>query len=274
MRNRLIGSFLGSILAVVAVLAFSPVILAQTAAQSGAARVEDIRSTPDGKPDLSGVWSRAGTAVDGTSGFGWLKMGEEPPMQPWAAERYRLAREGTRNATVRGRDELDPILYPACLPHGTPRAYLFFAVEIVQAPGRVYILYESNHQVRRIYTDGREVPEGWPPSFMGYSIGRWDGDTLVVETEALLGLKDRAWIDTLGHPHTDALRVVERIRRVDHNTLEIDFLFDDPKAYTKPWGGKKVFHLKPDWEIMEQIVCEDRLKEEFFRNVFPPGTGQ
>ena len=149
---------------------------------TGGAGAEAVPRTTDGKPDLSGMWGRAGTAVDGTPGFGWLKVGEEPPMQPWAAERFRLAREGAWTATLRGKDELDPILYPYCLPHGTPRSYLFFPFEIVQVPGRVYILHELNRQSRRIYTDGRTVPEGWPLSFMGYSVGRWDGDTLVVET--------------------------------------------------------------------------------------------
>jgi len=262
-----------AILVGVGALALSPALLAQAAAPEAGARGGPIPRAADGKPDLSGIWDRAGNA-DGTPGFGWLKLGEEPPMQPWAAERYRLARASATNPAIRGKDELDPILYPYCLPHGTPRAYLFMPFEIAQVPGRVYILHESNRQTRRIYTDGRTVPEGWPPSFMGYSVGRWDGDTLVVETSHLIGLQGSAWIDTLGHPHTDALRIRERIRRVTYDTLEIDFLFDDPKAYTRPWTAKKVFRLKPDWEIMEQIVCEDRGKEQFFRDVPPPGRGE
>lgn len=269
MRNGLRGA----ILSVVAALALSPVLLAQTPPQEGRTRGGPLPRTADGQPDLSGIWDRAGGAADGTVGFSWLKQGEEPPMQPWAAERYRLARQSATNPTIRGKDELDPILYPYCLPHGTPRAYLFMPFEIVQVPGRVYILYESNRQTRRIYTDGRAVPEGWPPSFMGYSVGRWDGETLAVETSHLIGLRGLAWIDTLGHPHTDALRIQERIRRVNPNTLEIDFRFDDPLAYTRPWTAKKVFRLRPDWEIMEQIVCEDRGKEQFFRDVPPPGKG-
>ena len=91
---------------------------------------------------------------------------------------------------------------------------------------------------------------------MGHSIGKWDGDTLVVDT---VGLNDKTWLDGLGHPHSDALHLVERIRRVDHATLQFDLTFDDPKAYTKPWMGKQVFKLRPGWEIPEHIICEDHL---------------
>ena len=115
--------------------------------------------------------------------------------------------------------------------------------------------------VRRIYLDGRRMPEAYPPSFMGYSTGRWEQDTLVVET---VGITELSWLDRMGIPHSEALRVVERIRRVDQDTLEIDLLFDDPEAFTMPWGGKKVFRLRPDWEIMEHIgFCEDRHRYDY-----------
>ena len=120
----------------------------------------------------------------------------------------------------------------------------------------------SRAGVRRIYMDGREHPEGWPFGWMGHSIGNWDGDTLVVDT---VGLNDRTWMDRGGTPHSDALHVVERFRRVAHDTLEIDFLFDDPKAFTKPWGAKKVYRLRPDWEVLEDIACEEYLDIGKFR---------
>jgi hypothetical protein len=91
------------------------------------------------------------------------------------------------------------------------------------------------------------------PTWMGDSIGRWEGDTLVVDT---VGFNDRTWLDQVGHPHSDALHLVERIRRHDHDTLQIDFTFDDPKAYTQPWTGEKLFKLRLDWNISE-YVCED-----------------
>lgn len=181
-------------------------------------------------------------------------------MQPWAAERYKAARKGTREAGERGREAMDPIMY--CMPHGMPRVYSApFPFEIVQVPGRVIQMFESLNQTRQIYTDGRKHPEGAPPSYMGHATGRWDGDTLVVETLNFIG-NDQTWLDGLGHPSTDAMRIVERMRRVNHDTLEIDFLFDDPKAYTKPWGAKKVFQLRPGWELMENILCEDQFRDD------------
>ena len=258
MRNR----FIGSILAVVALLAFSPVVLAQTAGQSRAAQARTAAPTPD----LSGVWSipYAQLREGVIPAFGFTPIGgEEPPMQPWAAELYKT-QEGRPQSG--GKDELDPIMY--CFPPGIPRAYLSdeHPFEIVQMPGRLYMIFEINRQARAIYTDGRRHPEGAPSSFMGHSVGRWEGDTLVVET---VGLNDLTWLDGLGHPHTDALRVEERIRRMDQDTLEINFLFDDPKAYTKPWTGKKGFKLRPNLEIMEQNFCEDRLRELYLKKTIP-----
>ena len=93
---------------------------------------------------------------------------------------------------------------------------------------------------------------------MGHSIGKWDGDTLVADT---IGVNDKTWLDPFGHPHSDALRIVERFRRVNHDRLEIEFALDDPKAFTKPWRGKKVFQwMQPGWEVLEHIVCEELLE--------------
>ena len=268
MRNRFIGSIFAA-----AALAFSPGLLAQTPARPGPGETK-------AKPDLSGVWTGNNTvsyapdagaeaaARDIAAGrIPWFGFAVgEPPMQPWAAARYKANREGAAPSDP-GRNETNPILYPYCLPEGMPRSYTISTFEVVQAPGRVYMLFERNHQVRRIYTDGQKHLEGWGPTFMGISHGRWDGDTLVVQTENLLSLDGFAWLDAFGHPFTDALRMTERIRRVDHDTLQIDFTFDDPKAYTKPWGGRKSFRRIPDGEVTEQIVCEDHLREDFVRDM-------
>jgi len=204
-------------------------------------------------PDLSGVWTPARGA---RRGFGDTK--DVAPMQPWAEEKFKAARVGAADEYDQGADELDPdsgISPRNCYPAGTPRIYnIPRPFEIIQAPGKVYLLYEWDHAVRRIYTDGRKRPEGMLQSYMGYSLGKWDGDTLVVETA---DMNDKTWVDGLGHPHTDALRVVERFRRVKADTLEIDVLIDDPKTYAKPWGGKKIFNLKPAWEIYEHENCEE-----------------
>jgi hypothetical protein len=126
------------------------------------------------------------------------------------------------------------------------------------------MIFQTNPLARYIYVDGRSHPEGFPLTFMGHSIGRWDGDTLVVDT---VGIDDTSWLDTVGTPHSDALHIEERIRRVAADRLEIDFLFEDPKAYTQPWRGKKVYQLNPNWEMIPGLQCEDRFKLDFERRV-------
>jgi hypothetical protein len=131
-----------------------------------------------------------------------------------------------------------------------------FPFEIVQLRDRVLILFEKDYAVSHIWTDGRKLPEEPDPTYMGQSVGRWDGDTLVVET---IGLKDITWLDRQGHPHSDALHVTGRFRRVNHDRLQIDWTFDDPKAFTKPWTGHTIYRYHPDWTLEEFISCEDRL---------------
>ena len=232
------------------------------------------QNRPDAKatPNLSGIWEMVGQ-----TGPGGFIVTEQPSMLPWAQEVFQKFRQGTVTATERTLDEGDPILMPYCMPHGFPRVFSHTPpFEIVQElTGRViYILFEANNQSMRIYLDGRKHPEGTPPTFFGHSTGRWDGDTLVVETVGLEGLGGYARIDALGHPHTDALRVEQRIHRVDQDTLEIDFLFNDPKTYTKPWTGKKVFQLRTGWELMDYNICQDEQKENYLHHMGGPKQGQ
>jgi len=239
MRNR----WRSSILTFWVALSVAPAIIAQTPAQ-----------TPSGStPDLSGVWLRR-------QNIRTFNVQEPPPLAPWAAEIYRANRQGIPDPLASGVDEMDPTIY--CLPDGMPRIYLSnYPFEIVPAPGKLFMHFENGGQVRRIYLDGRAMPEAYPPSFMGFATGRWQGDTLVVETS---GFTDLRWIDRTGTPHSDALRVVERIRRVAPEALEIDFVFADSEAFTKPWSGKKAFDLQPDWAIMEHNgLCEDRHRYEY-----------
>jgi len=229
MRDRLIGS----ILAVAAAgLGFSAVVSAQTPRT----------------PDLSGVWVRA-------EGYGRsFNPKESPPMQPWAAARFQAVRQGISDPNQQGRDELDPVI-TSCAPVGMPRLMLFpRAFEIISTPGRVLMLFEWDHLVRQIFI-GQKPPEDPDPIWMGYSTGRWDRDTLEVDT---IGLTDQTWLDSVGHPHSDKLHVVERIRRVGADTLEIDFTFDDPGAYTKPWTGKVGYRRMRGWQILEHFACENK----------------
>ena len=132
-----------------------------------------------------------------------------------------------------------------------------FPMQIVQLPGQVMMVFEYDHFVRFIDLERRRHPKELSPSWMGDSIGHWEGDSLVVDT---VGLNDKTWLDQVGHPHSDALRVIERIRRPDHDTLVDDITMDDPKAYVKPWNGQQVFTLKRGWHLLEYI-CEDNMAD-------------
>lgn len=250
MRNCIVSS----ILAAVAGFAFSSILVAQALPQT---RAGPIR-TANPKADLSGIWMVGGGEGNRISaGVGRRRfMREEPPRLPWAEEQYQAARKGLTNLNEQGLDGLDPI--ESCFPPSPARlANLPRPFEIIQFPNRIIFLSEWDHWVRYIWTDGRRHPDGYPTSFMGHSIGKWDGDTLVVDTVELYGDN---WIDGVGNPQTDAMHIVERFRRIDRDTLEIDYLFDDQKAYTRPWGGKKVYKLDPKIEVFEHIVCQDHLK--------------
>ena len=187
-------------------------------------------------------------------------------MQPWAVERLKTNRAGMP-LNEGGQNERNTALYPYCLPENMPRVMTIGAFEVVHAPDRLFLLHERNHNVRRIYLDGKRHLDGMAPTFLGTSHGRWDGDTLVVETGNILSLDGYAWLDMLAHPFSDSLRVVERFRRLAPDKLQIDFLFEDPGAYTRPWTGLKTYQLQTDWEITEFIICNDHLQEDFVRDM-------
>ena len=209
------------------------------------------------RPNLSGVWMR------GRDGGAFGK--ELPPLRADAKRTFEENRRGQEPGRDEGLDELDPSIY--CLPPGTPRAYTVnYPFEIIQLPDRVHILYETSLMRRRIFLDGRKMPENYPLTYMGFSSGRYDGDTLVVETT---GLDDSTWIDGRGIPHSAALQLTERFRRAAPSTLEIDFRFEDPTTFTSPWAAKLSFGLQPAMEIMEHIgYCEDRFRYNNEKKVF------
>src|SRR2546427_9934409 len=248
------SAFLGSILVILAFPSAAG-LLAQTAQQLGLTKR---------RSDVSGMWSRrAGRPAyrifdDDASGLPFLGFTkQEPPLQPAAMEIYKANRKDVTDRRLKGRDDSDPS--NSCFPPGPTRIFTIpRPFEIRQTAQVVYILSELDHWVRRIYTDGRTHPDGYPVTWMGHSIGKHDGSTLVVDTT---DIDDKTWIDTLGHPHSDALHLVERYRRVNHDTLEIEFTFDDPKAYARPWTGKKVYQLQPPgYEMKEDIICEQYRK--------------
>ena len=210
--------------------------------------------------DLSGVWRRSRRAPDKARKYTIYELAfsitsEKPPMTPWAEERFNANKPNVGPRSVSISESNDPIVQ--CAPPGIPRVYLVRGepVEIVQTRDKVLMLFEYDHFVRHIFIDGRAHSADPNPSWMGDAIGKWDGDTLVVDT---IGFNDKTWLDNDGHPHSEDLRVVERIRRVDHDTLTIDTTIEDPKAYTKPWGGRAIYELKPGWDLGE-MICEDNV---------------
>jgi hypothetical protein len=220
-RNRLHGS----VLAGAALLLALPALFAQSANPS----------RPAGAPDLTGVWM-----IDEFHAAIYPK-GSTPPFTPWGEAKFKTA-----NPLVN-----DPNL--ACLPHGVTRLMTVpLPMEFFQVPGMVLIYVEAGNQLRQIHLD-RGHKEDIGPTYNGDSIGKWEGDTLVVDT---VGFNDVTWLDHVGLPHSDQLHVVERIHRVDHDTLVDDFRIEDPKAYTKPWITSQTYKLKPGWEIAE-YVCDN-----------------
>jgi hypothetical protein len=204
-------------------------------------------------PDLSGIWAPGGGMSGGLSGRGFSL--QDAPLQPEALKTYKANRAGVTSLNEKGLDELDP--NTSCYPPGAARSMVMpYPFEIVQGPGVVYILFAYNSGIRRIYTDGRKHPSDPDPTWMGHSIGTWQGNTLIVDT---VGLRPETWLDPLGTPHSDALHIVERFRRTGPMKLEVEFQFDDPKTFTRPWGGSKVYE-KSNTEMMEYYVCEENLQ--------------
>jgi len=217
----------------------------------------------DGHPDLgNGKGSWAPRIVDDISGNGGGEKDErtraaqvkmvdqrvDVPFQPWARNVYQQ-----REATL---SKEDPEGY--CLPPGIPRMMNTpFPMQIYQLPDRIMQVYEGGaHMWRIIYMDGREHPKGdkLNPTYLGHSVGHWEGDTLVVD---VVGFNDRTWLDAAGHPHTEQLHVIERYTRLDTNTLHYEATIDDPGAYTKPWivGWKVAWQA--GWDPLEYICQEN-----------------
>jgi hypothetical protein len=212
-----------------------------------------IARTPDGKPDLSAAAPRSADGKPDLSGVWMVRNGsfyltsdlKPEEIRSWAAALYQQRQDNFRRET----DGIE------CLPPG-PKAGIGvgnFPMKIVQTADLVVVLYEYQTIFRQFFTDGRALPEDPNPTWMGYSVGRWDGDTLVVTTA---GYNDRTTIDLAGHPHTEALRMTERYHRRDVGHLDVQVTLDDPKAYTRPWTLPLEFTLIPDGQLIE-YVCEN-----------------
>jgi hypothetical protein len=230
--------------AAVAALGFSLLLAAQAPRQVPA----NLAPAAEAR-DFSGVWEMPPDAF-GNYEHSFTK--DELPMTPWATKQYAAAKPSVGPKMVGIREMNDP--FYRCLPPGVPRIYLHpFAMEIVQTPTEVIQLFEYDHLVRHIYTDGRQHNDP-DPTFMGDAIGHWEGDTLVVDS---IGFNDKTWLDRVGHPHSDQMHIVERFRRADARTIEMNMTIEDPVAYTQPIQKHMIFRLQPTWKIQEHVCADD-----------------
>jgi len=226
----------------------------------------------DGKPDLSGVWeisrdpnappaARGGRGGGGGSPFGNIGNSTTggAPYQPWAADlvKKRMADNSKDNPDAH------------CLPMGVAQlnAHLY-PRKIIQTPKQVLLIYEaSGTTIREVFLDGRPLPDkkDVEPWFNGYSVGHWDGDTLVIETT---GFVDDGWLDVRGSPLTSAGKITERFRRPKFGSLELEETIDDPKAYTQPFTAKVFYRFSPDTQLIE-FVCLDKDAEHYVAGSSP-----
>src|SRR5262245_17485002 len=222
----------------------------------------------NGKPDVSGLWQAERTPqreYDSVLGkeftalqvdthditkyvvnVFWGMKPEEEPLRPEAVSILKH-RQG------------NPLEYPhtQCLPGSIPLALLVFTFKIIPPPQEIVMLSETADPPRQIHTDGRPFPKDPDPTWMGYSVGRWEGDTLVVET---IGLNDRAWLDGFGHPRSESMHITERYRRLDFGHMDLEITFDDPTYYTRSFTIKTGLKLIPDSDLLE-YVCNENEKD-------------
>jgi hypothetical protein len=225
--------------------------------------------TADGKPDLSGVWTTDSTpSEEMTRLFPGLDALAVPGDDPRFLHKYfmnvfadikpadtPLSPQGAKiflpRATTMSRD----VPTSHCLPAGVPMGDLLPAPRrFIQLPGLLVILYDGINPQRMIYTDGRKHVADPLPTWMGYSVGTWDGDTLVVDSR---GFNDRTWLDAFGHPRTESMHIVERIRRRDFGHIDVQMTFDDSGAYTKPFSIQFTQTLQPNMDILEGVCAEN-----------------
>jgi hypothetical protein len=202
---------------------------------------------PNGRVDLQGIWMPDDNRYIRDLA---LDLGDDKvPYRPWARRLFDERKDGLHSGE-------DPDAH--CLPQGVPKIdYVSYPWKLIETPSSIVILYETFTYWRQIFTDGREVDPNAKPAWMGYSTGRWEGDTLVVETT---GFNGKAWLDQLGRPTTDRLRVTERFTRTSFGHMTIEVTIDDPGAYTDRWSASQVVHLRPGWEPLE-FICGENNKD-------------
>ena len=205
------------------------------------------RRTADGKVDLSGFWMPTDRVKHLLNLAADLKPGDVP-LQAWAQAVYQERIE------TNGKDHPGARCWPSGIPE---KNNIPDGLKVVQTPDLMIFLQESRTIYRQIFTDGRPLPKDAQPAWQGYSVGRWDGDTFIVDT---IGQNGKTWLDMRGLPATEALRVTERFTRPSIGRIFIDVTIDDPKAYTRPWNVRLSWDLQPDTDLIESI-CEENNRD-------------
>jgi len=241
----------------------SPLVRARTPVQGASSKAADLSGTWAPDPKRGGI----GQSLS-LSDSGGRNRGKEPdiPYQPWALEKTLSEKPSTGGASQFDETTDPQVLY--CEPPGVPHIYLWpIKTKFVQTPEAVYILYELGPYFRVVWLNSKH-PSDTDPQWWGHSIGSYEnGDTLVVDT---VGFNDKTWLDQVGHPHSEQLHLVERYRRVDPNTLELDITIDDPGAYTKSWNARRNFTLSSTGFLRYQQICSVRENQQFFDNLGKP----
>ena len=262
-RKTIAMQFASALAALSTILSFAPVLSAQLGQAAGTTQAQPA-ATSALSHDLSGVWMQYPDGdVPGVPGMNAVDDRTRPPLTPWGKAKFDAAKPLVGPRAIPGVEN-NPEL--RCEPDGPPKLLnLPNPFEIIQIPGRVLMFFELGHIWREIWTDGRPFPKDPDPTYLGYSIGKWEGDTFVVET---IGFNDRLWDDSYGNPRSDATHLTERYRRLNHDTLELQIIIDDPKAYTKTWVSPPKLHkLEPTWEIAEWfcVLDEDKAYDDVVR---------
>jgi hypothetical protein len=219
-----------------------------------------VPRTPNGTPDLSGVWVSVSPQKAVAPNFAGAPGSAGPPfmnVENFLTADSSMVMLPAAEALYREHGRLLGAGRPSerCLPHSIPDAMLIPGqpFKIAQTPGLTLILFEEFNHYRQVFTDGRPFPDDFTPSWLGSSIGRWEGDTFIVETA---GFNDQTWLDDSGHPHSDVLRTIERFRRINAGSMELLITFNDSKAYARPWTIRIDLRLAADSDLIED-VCDN-----------------
>jgi len=270
---------MNTVVVVVAVLAFSSVTFAQTVQPSRAPKARTAKAKAFNPHDLTGIWVRA-EPPDGN----FPLSVDRPPMTAWGQAKFNTVKgsfsfkkaPGIARPIFPEKEWNDPLFQ--CEPAGYPRVMLqLYAplMKFIQTSNEIVEFFEWGHTWRDIWTDGRKPIDNPEPTYYGYSVGRWDGDTLVVDSN---GFTDKTWTDPFGSPHSDQMTLHETFHRVDHDHLELIITLTDPKTYTKPWVSDKLLF---DWAPKSPRSENEELREDFciysdqasfFKNIDPVGA--